>query len=424
MSGISRIALKNYKNLRVGPEGLRLGKLNMVIGPNGSGKSNLIRLFAFLRHAWLPADEPEKPTNFERAIIDLGDSSVLDSTLSPPATVNFGFEFNISEATPLVNLELELLLKGGNTSPVVKREMLYRPANNEQKEPFYYYKAHDPESGTALVYTFADTDHKDGELKKIGNIPANRLFGESFWRLPEMKSLLPANTPVYYVAPYFMNSVLWRFYNANDMNLAAIRNSEPKIQGAPDAYISASGENLPLVLEGLIQKDFTFEETINDEMRKILPLTRKIRVVRSGRLRLTVEWYMKGMKDPFYLADMSDGTVRMLIWGTILNSPAMPPLLVIDEPEVGLHPAWMITLAEWIKKASERTQVIVTTHSPDLLDHFTDRYEDVICFDYDGKNHFTPKRLPTEWIEAKLGEGWDLGDLYRAGDPAMGGWPW
>ncbi len=103
----------------------------------------------------------------------------------------------------------------------------------------------------------------------------------------------------------------------------------------------------------------------------------------------------------------------------------LPSLLVIDEPETGLHPSWMKTLAERIKMASERTQIIIATHSPDLLDHFTDRYKDVLCFQYDGKKHFIPRRLPEEELKVRLDEEWELGDLYRiAVIPTVGGCPW
>lgn len=108
----------------------------------------------------------------------------------------------------------------------------------------------------------------------------------------------------------------------------------------------------------------------------------------------------------------------------ILNSPVLPSLLVVDEPELGLHPAWLNTLAKWIKAAAAKTQVIVTTHSPDLLDHFTDRVNDVICFQYDGKIHFKPTHLSEKALKPKLDDGWQLGDLYRVGDPDIGGWPW
>ena len=174
----------------------------------------------------------------------------------------------------------------------------------------------------------------------------------------------------------------------------------------------------------LIQQDIDFEDSINQAMKSILPKTRRLRPIRSGRLSLTVEWYFEDTKEPFYLSEMSDGTVRMLCWATILHSPLLPSLLVIDEPELGLHVSWMPILAEWIKQASRKTQIIITTHSPDLLDHFTDCLENVYCFYSEDKTHFSMKTLSQEMLDEKLKEGWELGDLYRVGDPTVGGWPW
>src|SRR4028119_2070769 len=206
------------------------------------------------------------------------------------------------------------------------------------------------------------------------------------------------------------------------MNLNLIRTVEPKIGGS-DIYLSVSGDNLPLVLENLSQ-NIDFEDSLDEAMKSILPKSRRIKPVRSGRLSLTVEWYFEGIKEAFYLNEMSDGTVRMLCWATILHSPLLPSLIVIDEPELGLHVSWMPILAEWIKKAATRTQIIITTHSPDLLDHFTDRLENVLCFYSENRTHFSVKSLSKEMLEQKLEEGWQLGDLYRVGDPSIGGWPW
>jgi len=82
-------------------------------------------------------------------------------------------------------------------------------------------------------------------------------------------------------------------------------------------------------------------------------------------------------------------------------------------------------LANWIKQASQKTQIIISTHSPDLLDYFTDCAADVICFEKTlPKGHFKAIKLPEAIIQDKIAEGWQLGDLYRVGDDIVGGWPW
>lgn len=206
------------------------------------------------------------------------------------------------------------------------------------------------------------------------------------------------------------------------MSLKAIRDSYPKI-GANEIFLSATCENLPLVLDNLMQHPnygIDFDEKLNHAMKSILPNTRKIKTYRSN-LSLAVQWHFEDMREPFYLSEMSDGSVRMLCWASILHSPLLPTLLVIDEPELGLHVAWMQILAEWIKNAADKTQIIVSTHSPDLLDYFTDCVTNVLRFERQGKSHFTIK--PLSQLSEKIEEGWQLGDLYRIGDPDIGGWP-
>jgi len=422
---LSKLTLKNFKNIRI-ENGLRLNDLNILIGPNGSGKSNLIGVLRFMRDCLTASpDRGRGITDFEEAIIELGDARILDATVESPATAEFEFEFDLALAGRTMTVfRLNIMVKGSDTSPAVRSEILSSQPDYPGAEPFYYYKTHDLEVGTGVVSVYKDSAQTESRFEKLRDMPTNRLTLSSIPELPEISNFPPENIPVCKIRRQMLEAMSkWRFYNANDMNLKNIRNSEPKI-GPGDLFLSASGENLPLVMDNLIQRDIEFEERVNNAMKALFPLTRKIRTVRSGRLRLAVEWYMEGSSERFYLSDMSDGSVRMLCWAVALHSPELPALLIIDEPEAGLHPAWMRTLAEWIRAASEKTQIIVATHSPDLLDHFTDRYEDVIRFEYDGKAHFTPGGLPEAELKARLDEDWELGDLYRVGDHAVGGWPW
>ncbi|GBC59722.1 ATPase [Desulfonema ishimotonii] len=423
---ISQMGLKNFKNIRLENDILELKKLNVLIGPNGSGKSNLMKLIKFLRDALTTKTEDIKGiTEFESSVGILGEQ-ILDAVIEPPGTIALTFRFEPSEDLPKgVSLKIDLLIKSLRTMPVVKYETLSdAQISQNHVNPFYYYKAHDREPNTCAVSIFNDNIRTSSHFEYLKNVPSNNLTLGMIPELLERSDFSPELTPVYKVRRQLIDTLSgWRYYNANAMNLENIRESEPKI-GPADIFLSPSGENLPVVLDNLVQKHFDFDDKINDALRSVFPKTRKIRTVRSGRLRLTIEWHMEDTKECFYLNDMSDGTVRMLCWAVILLSPDLPSLLLIDEPEIGLHPAWMRTLAEWIKMASDRTQVIVTTHSPDLLDHFSDKNQDIICFEYDGKNHFTPKRLDIEKLTPMFEDEWQLGDLYRVGDPSVGGWPW
>lgn len=98
-------------------------------------------------------------------------------------------------------------------------------------------------------------------------------------------------------------------------------------------------------------------------------------------------------------------------------------LLAIDEPETNLHPAWQKVVGNWIQTADTFNQCFISTHSPDFLDVFTEEFkrEKVAVFVFEHDEMI--KKIQYRDIVDELGE-WELGDLYRTNDPALGGWPW
>ena len=427
------IESRNYKNLFLS-EPVELNNLNIFIGSNGSGKSNFISCLKFLKDCLTTIpDESRGVSSFEDAVSKIGADRILDNTVESPAVISFAYCFSqllSNEQFPekfSTMLILSLFVDRKKNKVIISQEFLFRgqDLNELESPPFYYYKFHDREVGKGAVSVYNTPGQNTGtHFERLDNIPTNALGLTILPRLLENSQYSPDNTPAYRTRRDLVEFISqWQFYNANNMELNQIRTSEPKIGGS-DIHLSISGDNLPLVLDNLIEQDIDFEDSINQAMKSILPKTRRIRPIRSGRLSLTVEWYFEDTKEPFYLSEMSDGTVRMLCWATILYSPLLPSLLVIDEPELGLHVSWMPILAEWIKRAARKTQIIITTHSPDLLDHFTDCLENVYCFYSEDKTHFSMKTLSQEMLDEKLKEGWQLGDLYRVGDPTIGGWPW
>lgn len=423
---------QNYKNL-VPEQPVYLEQLNIFIGANGSGKSNFIGCLKFLKDCLTTVpDESRGITSFENAVATLGGNRILNVNVESPAKVRLSYCFaQVSQAgdpqkdSVIFDLNFYVDTK---TRVSIAEEYLYSGDNlhdSGSAPPFYYYKFHNYQASKGAISIYdSPGQYSKTHFEPVENIPLNSLGLFDITRLLESSQFSPENTPIYKIRRELLEFVSkWQFYNANNMDLYEIRISEPKIGGS-DIYLSESGNNLPLVLDNLNQQNIDFEDSINEAMKSILPKTRRLRPIRSGRLSLTIEWYFEGINEPFYLNEMSDGTVRMLCWATILLSPVLPSLLVIDEPELGLHISWMPILAEWIEQAATKTQVIVTTHSPDLLDHFTERLENVICFSPENKMQFSTKLLSQPMLAPKLKEGWQLGDLYRVGDPSVGGWPW
>lgn len=423
---IEWISAHNYKNLGL-TNGLPLNDLNIFIGSNGSGKSNFVNILRLLQNSLIPNNNGDI-SGLRRALTDIGGSHILKASLQPPNTVTLIYVFNLTTTTSSgisdhITYELSILAKKEDNLPIINKELLSSlRATSPGDTPFYYYKLHDKTNGEGIISVFSD-DNTKSKFHKLEEVPANDLGLNSILTLLENTEYPPDKTPIYSLRRTLLDTISnWRFYNANNMNLNEIRKAEPEI-GPEDIFLNSSCDNLAIVLDNLIQANFSFIEKLNTAMTDIFPEMVGIRTKRLGRLRLTIEWQFKNSKRPFYLDEMSDGSVRMLCWALILLSPQLPSLIVLDEPEIGLHPSWLKVLAEWIKSASQRTQVIVCTHSPDLLDQFTDHLEDIFVFNSQDKTTFTAEKLKIEQLQTWLDEGWELGDLYRVGDPAVGGWP-
>ena len=137
-----------------------------------------------------------------------------------------------------------------------------------------------------------------------------------------------------------------------------------------------------------------------------------------------MELELKGCYFP--LAELSDGTIHLLLLLLMLNLPEHNgiSMLAIDEPEMNLHPAWQKLLANEIMYCQSFRQCFVSTHSPDFLDEFTEGFlsGDVGVFVFDSSSRTPIRKLDRQELASDLAD-WTLGDLYRIGDPVIGGWP-
>lgn len=418
------VKTNNYKNLKL-ENPLELKSLNVLIGPNGSGKSNLVAVLRFLKTSLTAVSDPTRGiTNFQDAVEKLGNAHILDGSIQAPAAVDFDFAFPNEEYGGGNVLNLGLLIPSQQVTGVSINKEIFSNPKHPNSDPFYFYQFHNQTPGSGVFSRREPPDMKKISFEKLENVPANELMLFSIDKLLDSSKFAPEITPLYVARRQILNSVTqWHFYNANDMKLDEIRGMEPRI-GSQDRFLSPDGKNLAAVLFNLSQLDWQFEDQLNQAMQSILPATQKVRATTVGATSLNVHWHWQQVDTPLYLNDLSDGTVRMLCWASILLSPQLPALLVIEEPEIGLHVAWMSTLANWIKRASRKTQVIISTHSPELLDQFTDQPENILVFHAVDEVHWAASPLSQERLQNWLDDGWELGDLYRVGEPVIGGWPW
>jgi predicted ATPase len=130
------------------------------------------------------------------------------------------------------------------------------------------------------------------------------------------------------------------------------------------------------------------------------------------RTQLRVLW--KSLKRGQTAAELSDGMLRFLLLLTILVSPDPAPLIAIDEPEMGLHPAMLPIVAEYAVAAAQKTQVVLTTHSPQFLNAFTETRPAITVAMWE-QGETVLKQLSEESLDYWLQE-YSLGALFTSGE--------
>jgi predicted ATPase len=156
--------------------------------------------------------------------------------------------------------------------------------------------------------------------------------------------------------------------------------------GAPKSFLQESGGNLALILQ-----DFAFHrlmDRLNEYLRRFWAGAEDVLVRLEGGIAQT---YVKehGIEEPIPATRLSDGTLKFLCLLAVLLHPEPPPLICIEEPELGLHPDALAVLADALREASQRCQIVVTTHSEALVNALSDEPEAVMVCERgeDGGSH-------------------------------------
>jgi len=220
------------------------------------------------------------------------------------------------------------------------------------------------------------------------------------------------------VSHYVWESVAnWNVYHFHDTSMTAGMRRDSGIEQTDK--LRPSGENLAAFLLGLREEHPNVYTGIRKTIQRIAPYFDDfVLTVREAKaeqqVRLT--WRQKGKDYIFSPGHLSDGTIRFICLTTALLQPDPPSTIVVDEPELGLHPEALTILAGLFRSASKRTQIIAATQSPVLLSEFEP--EQVITVDQiDGATRF--QRLSSEALAAWLDE-FSLGDLWLKGNVSGG----
>ncbi len=380
---ISRIKLSGL--LSFGPRGIDLPLigLNVLIGPNGSGKSNFIEAVALLRAAPSSLPAPVKEMGGVREWLWKGEGAKQEAVIDV-VVANIGQHQSLRHV-----LHIQ---EHGSRFEVTDERVENEHAYAGNKEPYYYYRYR---GGHPVLHDFQDKERK---IARDQILPEESILSQ--YKDAERYPALSRLQQGYGNIRLFRN---WTF------GPGATLRREQSTHGRSD-FLEDGGENLALVLSKIRNK------VKNDLIRSLKELYEGIEdlgfTINGGTVQMFVE-ESGGRQIP--ATRLSDGTLRYLCLLAILLHPDPPPLIVIEEPELGLHPDIIGHLAELLRGAALRTQVIVTTHSRVLVDALGEVPEAiVVCGKRDGESMF--ERLDggnlKEWLERySLGELWSIGEL-------------
>ena len=385
--------------LSFGPEGIDfpLQPLNILIGPNGSGKSNLIEVLALLRASPHDLPAPIKATGgVEEWLWKAPTVAGLTNAVSA-ATIDAVIQPPLHGQTPLRHV-LEIIRHGGRFEVADER------IENER-----------PQAGHADTYFFYR--YQRGE--PVINDPEVRgLRRESV--KPEKSILSQVKDPERYPVLGWLQEQYEQIRLYRDWTFGPstpVRRMQSS-HGRNDV-LDDGADNLILVLSNILPR---IENRFVDALRQLYDGVDGIyATVRDGNLLLSLK---ESGGRLITTARLSDGTLRYLTLLSILLHPEPPPLVAIEEPELGLHPDLIPEIAELLVSASERMQIVVTTHSRMLVDALTEHPSAVVvCTKEDGASQF--ERLDhahlKKWLEGYSASA-TLGDLWSSGD--IGGNRW
>jgi predicted ATPase len=343
--------------------------INVLIGGNGAGKSNFISLFAMLNYIQIGrlGDWIANKGGFD---------NIVYNGIQENEFINLSFSFD-AESSKGQNI-YELSLRATEEDYIVDAEKFYFWKSHESPKPFFQHQ---------------ETNQKETQLKYLAERQAE--------------------------IPYYIYSNIKGFQVFHFDDVSANCNKK-RLQNLDDAYpLHPEGDNIAAFLYYIKQNYIDYYDKILEIIRLVTPyfddFILEPELTNPNQIKL--KWREKNNLKIFSAALISEGTIRFICLCALLLQPIPPLLIVIDEPELGLHPLAISFLAEMIKKASCRGQIILSTQSVTLLNQFEP--SDILVVDRDQSgsqmNRLNEQELQ-DWLdEYSLGQLWEnnyLGGRY------------
>lgn len=378
MSKLKRVKIGGFRRLL--DLSIELRPLMVLIGANGVGKTSILDAFSLL--AASAAGKLNDSLNEWGGV-----SNVL--TYDKAHEITLEIDMDVPEYVPL-QYKLSLIPQGASYS--IKYES-FTQSRMQYKEPFKHIESHyndiryfDKEKGILVRPTW---EHNPLETS-LAQVP------KMFKQPEDLRRTLSSST-------------LYHFLDVSSRS--PIKLPQPM---QPAMLPGMKGENIVPLLYYLRESDPDRFETIEDALRAAFPSFERLNFPPVAAGMLTMTWKDKNFEQPLYMHQLSEGMLRFLWLASLLQSPGLTTVTMIDEPEVSLHPELLSLLAELLREASERTQLIVATHSDRLIRFLQPK--EVVVMDSNEEGDATAVWADQfdleQWLEEySLDEVWQMGRI-------------
>ncbi len=364
MPTLERITVSGFKSIRELKD-FKLGQLNVLIGANGAGKSNFISVFKLLEHL---------------AIRRL--QTFVTEHLGADSLLYFG-----SKVTNEIFISLDFRERLNEVG--FGYEVRFSSTNNNQ---LYF----SDENAVSRLNLFGSPDQRVEKSFGGGHL-------ETY--LDDVEAAFVDRFPI------SLNTLKsWKVYHFHDTSKSAPVKQNADIHD--NHSLKPDAKNLSAFLYLLQNHHRPYYDRIVSTIRLAAPFFDDfiLRPMPENALSIRLRWRHRESGDDWDISQLSDGTLRFICLATLLLQPELPSLILIDEPELGLHPSAITLLTEMLRSAATKSQVIVCTHSVQLVNQM--QPEEVIVVERKD-NQSTFKRLETEdykgWLnEYSLGELWEM----------------
>ena len=352
---IEHIYIKNYKSIK--ELNLDLKPLNILIGSNGAGKSNFISFFELVHNIY--------EQRLQSFIIERGINNLLHFGRKQSNEISGTIDFDNTKA-------LFFTIKPTQTNKGYIFELgdYFNKNNNADKK-----------------YDKWDKRNLDAGVEEINWEQRNQP------RIEYLKNYLDS----------------FKIYHFHDTSVSSKMKAPCPI--SDNRFLREDGSNLSPVLYYLKNKHFKTFKKIEAVIRSIAPFFERFDIEpdKNNDKEIQLEWKERNSDMYFNAHNLSDGTLRMIALTTLLLHPELPKTIIIDEPELGLHPFAINKLAGLIRCASVKSQVIISTQSVNLVNNFST--ENIIVVDRE-HNQSTFTRPNITKLKSWLDE-YSIGDLWE-----------